>query len=109
MNHQWPRLPGALHNHLGKAVEEAALGLLVRLLAVWIAIAHANYASFSFNFESHKDVGIGHREPILVDRFHSDDCDVLAIGRYLRAICREHDTCCGPCCAASFCRSEEHT
>src|ERR1019366_4089826 len=62
--------------------------------------------SFTFDLERDEGVSIGYMEPILINGFHANDCNVLAVGRNFHAICREHNPRCCPRSAPSFCHND---
>jgi hypothetical protein len=71
---------GGLHDELGEAVEEAAPGLLVGFEAVGIAVADAEQAARTGDFELEEVVGDRDEAALGVETFNADEDEVFAVG-----------------------------
>src|SRR5581483_574019 len=73
------RIPRGLHNHLRESVEQTPLRFLVGLLAVRIAIPDAEERAFSRYAEADLVVRRRERAPVLVENFHRQYRNILAV------------------------------
>src|ERR1035441_9387519 len=69
-----------LHDHLCETTEERALWLLVALLAVGVAVAHADQRALAGDLEADEVACCRNRPPLLVQRLHFQNRHVLAVG-----------------------------
>ena len=77
MNLTWTLI--RLHNHLCETVEQRAIGFLVALLTIRIAVANANQGAFAGNFESEAIIRRWNSAPFFVECLNLQNCDILSV------------------------------
>src|ERR1700758_4142107 len=80
-----------LHDHLRKTIEQAALRRLVGLLAVRIAIAHADERSLAVHSKTDQVICRRYGASFFIEHFYPQNSYILAIRVNLGSICRHAD------------------
>src|ERR1035441_3425940 len=83
--------PGALYDHLGKAVEQRTLWFLIALLTIRIAIAHADDFSRAGDGELDHIVRIGHRSALSIESLNPQHRYIFTIRIDYGTVCRHLD------------------